>query len=317
MLAQFPLAIRRYLLAWKLVFDAYSASSIKVRGDLTENLKASGYVPPLLNFTFDVLGHSAAHPLNLDKAGLQGEAIRDYDIKLAESVPEEKGMQWLLVHLYFLTLKYAPGLFRSWFMDCRSKQTRIAVESWTSRYFSPLIIMDVLDETQKWADEQEPPAMDEQELLVKVSRAAREVSAGYEVDEAEAAIVIKIPPSYPIEGVTVSGLRRVAVSERKWQSWIMTTQGVITFSNGSIVDGLQVFRRNIVGALKGQSECAICYSIISTDKRMPDKRCTTCKNTFHRVCLYKWFQSSNQNTCPLCRNPIDYLGADTAKRRQT
>jgi hypothetical protein len=96
----------------------------------------------------------------------------------------------------------------------------------------------------------------------------------------------------------------------------MTTQGVITFSNGSIIDGLQVFKRNIIGALKGQNECAICYSIISTDKRMPDKKCTTCKNLFHRTCLYKWFQTSNQNTCPLCRNPIDYLGADTAKRRQ-
>lgn len=75
------------------------------------------------------------------------------------------------------------------------------------------------------------------------------------------------------------------------------------------------FRRNVVGAMKGQSECAICYSIISTDKRMPDKRCQTCKNLFHRTCLYKWFQSSNQNTCPLCRNPIDYLGADTRGRR--
>lgn len=75
------------------------------------------------------------------------------------------------------------------------------------------------------------------------------------------------------------------------------------------------FRRNVVGAMKGQSECAICYSIISTDKRMPDKRCQTCKNLFHRTCLYKWFQSSNQNTCPLCRNPIDYLGSDTRSRR--
>jgi hypothetical protein len=173
-----------------------------------------------------------------------------------------------------------------------------------------------LDGVQTWAEQQEPPGTDEKELVVKVSKPAKEVTAGYEVDESHAAIVIKIPASYPIESVTVSSLTRVAVNERKWQSWIMTTQGVITFSNGSIIDGLQVFKRNIIGALKGQNECAICYSIISTDKRMPDKKCTTCKNLFHRTCLYKWFQTSNQNTCPLCRNPIDYLGADTAKRRQ-
>ncbi|GKU05040.1 e3 ubiquitin-protein ligase listerin [Fusarium langsethiae] len=316
MLAEFPSSIRSYLLSWKLVFDAYSTSSFKIRNDFNENLKQDNYVAPLLDFMFDVLGHSAAHPLKLEKVNLTSEHIQDYDVKLAESEPEEKNMQWLLVHIFYLLHKYTPGLFRSWYIDCRSKQTRIAVESWTTKYFSPLIIADALDEVQQWADTQEPPAMDEQELAVRVARAAREIIAGYEVDESQAAISIKIPQNYPIENVVVQSLNRVAVNEKKWQSWIMTTQGVITFSNGNIIDGLQVFKRNIIGALKGQSECAICYSIISTDKRMPDKRCTTCKNLFHRTCLYKWFQSSNQNTCPLCRNPIDYLGADTQKRRQ-
>ena len=315
-LSAFPLSIRGYLLSWKLLFDAYSASSFKIRDDFTEHLKGEGVVDPLLNFTFDVLGHSAAHALHLDKEGLGPAQITSYDINIADAEPSEKNLHWLLVHLYYLTLKYIPGLFRTWYINCRSKQTRIAVESWTTKYFSPIIVSETLDSVQTWAEQQEPPAADEQELLVKVSKAAKEVTAGYEVDDAQASIVIKVPGSYPIEGVTVSGVNRVAVNERKWQSWIMTTQGVITFSNGSIVDGLQVFKRNIIGALKGQTECAICYSFISTDKRMPDKRCTTCKNLFHRTCLYKWFQSSNQNTCPLCRNPIDYLGADTAKRRQ-
>lgn len=271
---------------------------------------------PLLDFLFDVLGHSAAHPLNLDKEGIGEEQICEYDIGLADSEPGEQSMHWLLAHLYYLTLRYLPGLFKSWYINCPSKQTRIAVEAWTTRYFSPLIVADTLDKVQAWAESQDAGGDDDKELLVKVSKAVREVTAGYEVDESQAAIVIKVPADYPIGAVAVASLHRVAVTERKWQSWIMTTQGVIAFSNGSIVDGLQVFRRNVAGALKGQSECAICYSIISADHRMPDKRCTTCKNLFHRSCLYKWFQSSNQNTCPLCRNPIDYLGADTAKRRQ-
>ncbi|TWU77234.1 hypothetical protein ED733_001585 [Metarhizium rileyi] len=315
-LSLFPSSIRGYLLSWKLVFDSYSSSSFKIRNDFTEHLKSEDLVDPLLNFLFDVLGHSAAHPLSLDKEHIGPEQIRDYDIKVAEAEGGEQSLHWLLIHLYYLALKFIPGLFRLWYISCRSKQTRIAVEAWTAKYLSPIIISEALDGVQLWVDQQEPPATDEQELQVKVSRTAKEVTAGYEVDESQAAIVIKIPPSYPIENVTVSSLTRVAVNERKWQSWIMTTQGVITFSNGSIIDGLQVFKRNITGALKGQSECAICYSIISTDKRMPDKRCSTCKNLFHRTCLYKWFQTSSQNTCPLCRNPIDYLGADTAKRRQ-
>ncbi|KAH8681038.1 hypothetical protein BX600DRAFT_504780 [Xylariales sp. PMI_506] len=314
-LARFPSTIRTYLLTWHLVFDTFKAASFKVRSDYAENLKADRYIGPLMEFTFDVLGHSAAHSLNLDKANFTAEHIRECNLKLAEAETDERNMQWLLIHLYYLVLKFVPGLFKAWFIDCRSKQTKIAIESWTTKYFSPIIISEVLDDVSQWEATQEPPADDEKELIVKVSRVAKEVTAGYEVDELQAAIAIRIPPAYPLEGVSVVGLNRVAVNEKKWQSWILTTQGVITFSGGNIIDGLTAFRRNVVGALKGQTECAICYSIISSDKRMPDKRCGTCKNLFHRTCLYKWFQSSNQNTCPLCRNPIDYLGADTKGRR--
>ncbi|KAI1437161.1 hypothetical protein GGR50DRAFT_115844 [Xylaria sp. CBS 124048] len=314
-MAQFPTAVRSYLLSWHLVFDAFRAASFKVRGDYTENLKTENYIDPLMNFTFDVLGHSAARALNLDRAGFTAQLIKNYIVGFAESGSPEWAMQWLLVHLYYLVLKFVPGLFKAWHVNCRSKQTRLAVEAWMARHFSPLIIAEALEDVAKWNESQEPPADDEKELIVKVSPVAREVIAGYEVDDLNASIAIRIPPQFPLDAVTVVGINRVAVDERKWKSWILTTQGAITFSGGNIIDGLATFRRNVVGALKGQTECAICYSIISTDKKMPDKRCQTCKNLFHRTCLYKWFQSSNQNTCPLCRNPIDYLGADTSRRR--
>ncbi|PHH61640.1 hypothetical protein CDD81_8104 [Ophiocordyceps australis] len=313
-LALFPCSVRCYLLAWKLLFDAFDASSFKVRSDFTEQIKEQGYMTPLLDFLFDVLGHSAAHPLNLDKEKLGPQQIRHWDVDMAEAETAEQGMHWLLVHVFYLVVKFTPGLFKAWFMNCRSKQTRIAVEAWTQKYFSPLIIADTLDDVEQWADSQEQ-SEGEQPLQIKVLRTAREVTAGYEVDELQATIAIALPPTYPLEGVSVTGVRRVAVSERKWQSWVLATQGVIAFSGGSIIDGLLAFRRNVAGAMRGQGECAICYSIISADRRMPDKRCTTCKNSFHRSCLYKWFTTSSQNTCPLCRNPIDYLGADTVKRR--
>lgn len=180
-----------------------------------------------MDFIFDVLGHSAAHPLNLEKEGLTEAHIRDYDIRLAEAEADERDMHWLMVRVYFLCLKYVPELFKSWFINCRSKQTRIAVEGWMTKYFSPLIVGDALEDVAKWAGAQ---GDEEGELMIKVSRAAREVVAGYEVDESVAAITIKVPSSYPIEGIGVTGTSRVVVSERKWQSWVRTTQGVITFS---------------------------------------------------------------------------------------
>ncbi|KFY56103.1 hypothetical protein V496_06791 [Pseudogymnoascus sp. VKM F-4515 (FW-2607)] len=293
-LSQFPPPIRTYLLSWHLIFDAFSTASHKVRNDYTTQLKTENLIAPLLNLLFDILGHSAGKPLNLDRARLKSDAIRVYDMDVASAEPDEYNMQWLLVHLYYLCLKFTPGLVKSWYLECKSKQTRLAVESWTEKSFSPLVIVDTLDDVEIWAAGLEAPPDDEKELIVKVSKKSREVYAGYEVDEMTMQIAIRFPPIYPLESIKVDGVNRVAVSEKQWQSWLMIIQGVITFSNGSITDGLLAFRRNVTGALKGQTECAICYSIVSSDKKMPDKRCQTCKHLFHSSCLFKWFASSNQ-----------------------
>ncbi|KAK0643798.1 hypothetical protein B0T16DRAFT_355478 [Cercophora newfieldiana] len=316
-LVQFPPPVRSYLLAWHLIFDTYSKAPFKLQNDYSESLKKQNFVEPLLNFMFDVLGHSAGHPLNPDKEGFTRDFIRSYDMKIANSESDERNMHWLLIHLLFLTLKHIPGLFRMWFLDCRSKQTKVALEPWLVRYFSPLIISDVLDEVVKWAEKQEVTDDDEKELVVKVSRAAHEVTAGYEVDEEVAAIVIRIPSAFPLATCEVASAKRVAVSEEKWKNWLMSTQGVIRFGNGGVIDGLTAFRRNIVGSLKGQTECAICYSIVSSDKMLPDKECGTCHHFYHRICLYKWFQNSGRNSCPLCRNPIEYLGMDSKRNWKT
>lgn len=310
-LVQFPAPIRSYLLSWKLIFDAYQGAAYKIRGDYTEQLKTSDAIGPLMEFTFDVLGHSAANPVNIDKAGLTEEDIQDYDVKVGDGLPEEKNMQWLLIHLFYLTLKYVPGLFKAWFIDCRSKQTRIAVEPWMTKWFSPIIIRAAIEEVEKWSKSQEVADPEENELVVKVNYKQREITASYPIDdggdEQSATLLLQINANFPLGNVTVTGLNRVGCSERTWMSWCRITQGIITISNGSVIDGLSAFRRNVVGALKGHVECAICYSFIAVDKKMPDKRCGTCKNLFHRDCLFKWFNSANQNTCPLCRTRMDFV----------
>ncbi|RDL33780.1 RING protein [Venustampulla echinocandica] len=314
MLEEFPTSIRGYLLSWHLVFDSYSNASFRVRNDYSEVLKSENYIGPLLGFLFDILGHSAGKPVDLDRQHIESPAILTYDMWAAiDSESPKRDVWWLLINLYYLSLQYTPNLVKNWWLDCKSKQTSIAVSKWTEKFFSPLLIREAKDEVSKWADEQDTASEDEKDLIIKVSKNTPTIQAGYEVDEMMMQIIISLPDNYPLQGVEVRGENRVAVKEKMWNSWLRTTQGVMTFNNGSIVDGLTVFRRNVVAALKGQTECAICYSIISSDKRMPDKRCQTCKNLFHSGCLYKWFQSSNQSTCPLCRNPFNY-GSDTARR---
>lgn len=229
MLNQFPLRIRSYLLAWHLVFDSYSKASFKLRNNYSDTLKNQNCVEPFMSFMFDVLGHSAGNPLILERDGFTEDSIRSYDLAAADGMDDERSMHWLLITLFFQTLKYIPGLFRNWYLDCRSKQTKNSIRPWLIKYFSPLVISDALAEVEEWAHQQQQPADDEKELQVKVSRAVREVSAGYEIDDEMASILIRIPAEFPLETVEVVGVKRVAVPERKWMSWIMSTQGVIKF----------------------------------------------------------------------------------------
>lgn len=308
-LVQFPAPVRSYLLSWKLIFDAMASAAFKVRGDYIDGLKADGTLDNLLVFMFDVLGHSVGNAINIDKEGLTPDDVENYDIQTADLMLEERNMHWLLIHLFYQTLRYTPGLFKAWFADCRSKQTKIAIEPWTTKWFSPIIISKALAEVEEWSKAQELTEEDEKALIIKVNYAHSELTAAYpfddDGDDHNATIMVQVKPNYPLESVDVIGVNRLGCSERKWQSWHRITNGVITMSNGAIIDGLTAFRRNVVAALRGHEECAICYSYVAADKKMPDKKCPTCKNIFHSDCLHKWFASSNQSTCPLCRTLME------------
>ncbi|QMW42979.1 hypothetical protein AFCA_007199 [Aspergillus flavus] len=291
--------IRSYLLSWKIIFDHFVNASFAVQENYVSSIKENDVLIPLLEFTFDFLQQS--HQKMVDASKFD---IRSFELDQSDS--QEKEIQWLLVHLYFLCLKYLANMTKSWWIDAK-KRTKGPVEAWTEKYISPLIIADALQGITEWISTQDPN--EDRALTVKISPKTSEIIASIPVDEESppVALSISLPPAYPLQPALVVGRSRVLVDERKWKSWLLTIQGVIMFANGNIVDGLLAFRKNVQGALKGQSECAICYSVISTDMQTPNKRCATCKNTFHSVCLFRWFKSSNQSTCPLCRNNFVYV----------
>lgn len=226
-LAEFPASIRGYLLSWNLVFSAFSGASFKVRNDYIENIKTENYVTPLLDFLSQSLGHSIGKPFNVEHARFTEEEIKAY--KLSNSSPDRE-MQWVLLNIYYQALEHTPNLVKSWWLSLKSKTTRLAIENWTQKYFTPFVIQGVLDQVQDWADNQEPGTDTEKQLDVKVLRKAREIRAGYEVDDTEAEIVIKFPATYPLEGTKVEGVRRVVANEKKWNSWMMIIQGAIMFA---------------------------------------------------------------------------------------
>ncbi|KAI0998676.1 hypothetical protein K3495_g9521 [Podosphaera aphanis] len=261
---EFVASVRCYLLAWLLIFEAFSASSYKVRNDYIDILKTQKCIGPLMGFIFRALGLMDDKPIDLKKEGLCTAKIREYNLQ--SSLGEQnlkKDLFWILVNLYFQALKYAPSVVKSWWLDAK-KQTKTKVCSWTEKYISPILVDEELSTVINWAENQESPEDEGKNLIVRVAKKVREVSVGYEIDDMVMQILIRVPESYPLDLVKIESVNRVGITAQRWNSFLMTTHGVINFSNGSISDALFVFRKNVLGALKGHVECAICYSIIST-----------------------------------------------------
>lgn len=294
-------SLQSYFLSWQLIFDHWTGASDAVKNDYIHAVKEGSYIQGLLHLVSDVLVTSRSRPVDASKFDI--DSYRPG----SEDTPE-KDAHSMLIHLYFLALKHLPTLSKAWWRDDTSRQTQVSVESWTEKYISPLIISSELATVSAWGPTQASDP--DQPLTVKVSTSTREITASIPIDEQSMSLAINLPPSYPLSRATVSGLHRVGVTEQKWRSWIITTQGVINFSDigggHQLIDGLMAWRKNVTATLKGQTECAICYSVVSADRQLPSKRCGTCKNLFHGGCLFKWFKSSNSSSCPLCRNQFSY-----------
>ena len=218
-----PRSLQGYLFSWRLLFDHFNGSSFRVKNDYIEQLKDGTYLPDLLHFVFDFLGHSRGKPVDVSKLDVQHYAAD------SESSPE-KDVQWLLAHLYYLALTHIPTLVKDYYLNIRSRQTKLAVESWTSKHLSPLIISAALQDVATWAEKTVKDEPEYENMTVKVGMKSKEINVSYLIDEQLMAMRVILPEAYPLDFAHVQGVNRVAVKEEKWQSWLRNCQGVITFS---------------------------------------------------------------------------------------
>ena len=200
------------------------------------------------------------------------------------------------------------------------------VDKYTSKYVSPTLLDDEIRQINRSVNEQQqqqPPAAvqqtsaskspppkkyvedDDEESSIRIRGvlSSREVVAVYKMKELTMELVVQLPGNYPLGVVQVSSVKRLGVSENEWRNWLLQLTTFLTHQNGSIIQGLHIWQRNVDKKFAGVEECTICYSVIhGTNYTLPKMACRTCKKLFHNICLYKWFESSSKSTCPLCRN---------------
>ena len=176
----------------------------------------------------------------------------------------------LCAHLYYRALQTVPTLVRLWILECKDRKLSAAVTAYTSKYFSSVLIDAELERVVS-------TRLGDEKMDVKVIPIHREVNTRYTIDENEIKMSLKIPPDWPLHVIEVRGVKKVGVREDRWKSWIsgvrqvvLTQVGLIVGASqqfnisrtaqGSVVDGLELFKKNVSAHFENQTECAICYS---------------------------------------------------------
>ncbi|KAJ3195439.1 hypothetical protein HK101_000211 [Irineochytrium annulatum] len=263
----------KYHVCLMLVFKYFENATFDLRQRFIAELQQKTCIQSFMEslvITLDV-GHSGGKPFDLSKWEIESFLLEAFDLE------SDAALKILVAHLYLLTLKSTPTLVRDWWSSCKNRQVRTAVESYTERFFSPLLTSR---EAERIA------ATDQsifEEMTVKTSKAGNEITACYEVDETSINIVIRLPSNYPLSKVEVdsgSGGRVVGITEARWRSWLLNIS--ILAQNASIIEALNQFKKNVKLHFEGVEDCSICYSVIGViDKTLPSKTCRTCKNVFH------------------------------------
>ena len=141
----------------------------------------------------------------------------------------------LAAHVYYRALLTIPSLMHSWVLECKDRQLTNALTTYTSTYFSTVLIKAELEQVRASGE------LVDEKMNVKVmttsgstgvggsaaTQVGGEVVASYSVDDHQLEIKIRIPSDWPLHRVEVKDVKRVGVDENRWRAWVLGVQQTI------------------------------------------------------------------------------------------
>ncbi|XP_034103440.1 E3 ubiquitin-protein ligase listerin isoform X1 [Drosophila albomicans] len=279
-----------YLLIWDCIINVCAKSPVALRSVYTSWLHENHYEENFLHFLFrampvDILkNHSAKWHSNDIYKELSWSQLKDPQLSVERYA----------CHLYSQVLRKLPAVVRKWWNTSQSRQKNF-VDNLTTNYVSALICTEELKAIANRKEKHE-------NMQVTVHTSTREVLAVYALDEARMELVITLAANYPLGAVKVECGNQIGGRANARNVGMQLTI-YLTHQNGTIYDGLTLWKNNLDKKFEGVEECYVCYTVIHQDTcQLPKLTCKTCKKKFHGPCLYKWFTTSSKSTCPICRN---------------
>uniref|UniRef100_A0A0A1X441 E3 ubiquitin-protein ligase listerin n=1 Tax=Zeugodacus cucurbitae TaxID=28588 RepID=A0A0A1X441_ZEUCU len=279
-----------YFLMWDCIIHTCVKSPLNVRNIYTSWLYESRFFEKFLLFVIRAMPIEVLK--NHDSKFLSGEIFNRLSWKQLND--ENLTLERYACHLYTEVLKKLPAVVRKWWSVSPSRQ-KAFVDKLTTNYVSPLICEEELKSIGANKERHE-------NMQVAVHYSTREVIATYFIDDVRTELTITLPSNYPLGPIKVDCGKSIGgrLSSR--------TDGMqlalfLMHQNGTIIDGLALWKNNLDKKFEGVEECYVCYTVINQDTyQLPKLTCKTCKKKFHGSCLYKWFTTSSKSTCPICRN---------------
>ncbi|XP_012139948.1 E3 ubiquitin-protein ligase listerin [Megachile rotundata] len=279
-----------YLLTWAVILEMCSNAHGDLLYQYAEILK-DNFFPSLLNNIFRLMPVEVLQDNKNKGAKLVEIFSTEPSLDFGESWTELR-LDHIVCWLYTNSLRYLPVLVRQWWSTADSRVS-VAVDKITTHYVSPMLCEEELLNNKLQSIEN---------MQVKVHPTFREVVALYQMDDTKLELNIVLPSNHPLGPVTVEPGQH-AGGTANWRNCHMQLSIFLTHQNGSVWDGLVLWKKNLDKKFAGVEECYICFSIFHINTyQIPKLSCHTCRKKFHTACLYKWFSTSQKSTCPICRN---------------
>ncbi|CAI5438132.1 unnamed protein product [Caenorhabditis angaria] len=212
------------------------------------------------------------------------------------SIPSIRFFDKYACRLLFRTISFIPAAVRLWFKSLPQSATETVKKTITNNA-SRLLVEKELERVKlsKYANGGDV------DMKIRVIPVTGEIVAEYLVEETKMKLTIGLPPDFPLSVPTLHLDKAIVQSDRA-RKWLVQLNAYLFHQNGAIVEGIELWRNNVDKGVQGAEACCICMMTIhSNSHQLPKVKCKQCKNKFHSNCLYKWFESSNQSSCPLCR----------------
>ncbi|CAD5117342.1 DgyrCDS6126 [Dimorphilus gyrociliatus] len=203
-------------------------------------------------------------------------------------------VEWIASSLYLRLLERLPALVRKWY-NLQDKVICNCFKEFTSSFASKILISKEIKQLKA-------ESISNDEFTILLRETSGEVVASYIHNEVTLEVEVTFPADTPLTPVVVKASRKIGADENKWRKWILQMTTFLSLQNGTLLESLLIWKNNVKKLFDDVEECTICFSVLHpTNYQLPKLQCSTCRKKFHPGCLYKWFNTSNKSTCPLCR----------------